>query len=67
MMIDCDTCTVRACGDCVVTTLLRVGGPAPPDRAVHLDDREMAALDLLAGLGMVPPLRHGAFPRSRAS
>ncbi|HEX2312973.1 MAG TPA: hypothetical protein VHJ17_04520 [Thermomonospora sp.] len=61
MWIECGTCRVRACADCVVTTLLQVGAPgteAPPDQVVYLDDRELAALDLLAVLGMVPPLRH---------
>ncbi|SEF45709.1 hypothetical protein SAMN04489712_10184 [Thermomonospora echinospora] len=69
MLIECDTCRVRACGDCVVTALLQIGGPGraagpgpaaapPPDQVIHLDDGELAALDLLAELGMVPPLRH---------
>ena len=51
--IDCDTCEVRglACHDCVVTVLL---GP-PPE--LTIDDDEMAALDVLASGGLVPPLR----------
>ena len=51
--IDCDTCEVRglACHDCVVTVLL---GP-PPEMA--FDDEECRALDVLAGSGLVPPLR----------
>jgi hypothetical protein len=51
--IDCDTCVVRglACHDCVVTVLL---GP-PPE--VGFDDEEARALDVLAGSGLVPPLR----------
>jgi hypothetical protein len=51
--IDCDTCLVRgpACGDCVVTVLL---GP-PPE--MGFDDEERRALDVLAGSGLVPPLR----------
>ena len=51
--IDCDTCVVRGlhCHDCVVTVLL---GP-PPE--LTIDDDEMAALDVLAGGGLVPPLR----------
>jgi hypothetical protein len=51
--IDCDTCVVRglACHDCVVTVLL---GP-PPE--LSFDDEERAALDVLAGAGLVPPLR----------
>ena len=51
--IDCDTCVVRGlhCHDCVVTVLL---GP-PPE--LTIDDDEMAALDVLASGGLVPPLR----------
>ncbi len=51
--IDCDTCAVRgpACHDCVVTVLL---GP-PPE--VGFDEDEQRALDVLAGSGLVPPLR----------
>ena len=51
--IDCDTCVVRglACHDCVVTVLL---GP-PPE--LTFDDDERRALDVLAGGGLVPPLR----------
>ena len=58
MLIDCDTCAVRgpACGDCVVTVLLG----APPARTgdgVELDGAEQTALAVLAGSGLVPPLR----------
>ena len=62
MMIDCDACVARgpACGDCVVTVLLG----APPARhtghgesGIDLDGREQAALAVLAGSGLVPPLR----------
>ena len=58
MLIDCDTCAARgpACGDCVVTVLLG----APPARAgngVELDVAEQAAIAVLAGSGLVPPLR----------
>jgi hypothetical protein len=51
--IDCDTCLVRgpACSDCVVTVLL---GP-PPE--LGFDDDEARALEILAGSGLVPPLR----------
>ena len=51
--IDCDTCVVRglACQDCVVTVLL---GP-PPE--LGFDEDERRALDVLAGSGLVPPLR----------
>ena len=66
MIIDCDACAVRgpACSDCLVSVLL--GGPpvesdvpAPVERpaAVELDGAERAALALLAGCGLVPPLR----------
>lgn len=51
--IDCDTCVVRGlhCHDCVVMVLL---GP-PPE--ITIDDDELAALDVLAAGGLVPPLR----------
>lgn len=51
--IDCDTCLVRgpACDDCVVTALL---GP-PPERGFDSDQER--ALEVLAGSGLVPPLR----------
>lgn len=51
--IDCDTCVVRglACHDCVVTVLL---GP-PPE--LSFCDEERRALEVLAGSGLVPPLR----------
>jgi hypothetical protein len=54
MHIDCDKCQVRglACGDCVVTILLG----APPEGVV-LDADEQRALEVLAGCGLVPPLR----------
>jgi hypothetical protein len=73
MVIDCDACAVRgpACGDCVVSVLL--GGPpahghehparapgadrAGPAEPVELDGAEQAALAVLAGCGLVPPLR----------
>lgn len=53
--VDCDSCVVRsaaACGDCVVTVLL-----GSPPEGVILDDSEVAALDVLAREGLVPPLR----------
>ncbi|WP_293783779.1 hypothetical protein [uncultured Aeromicrobium sp.] len=56
LVVDCDRCVVRspdACADCVVTVLL---GP-PPDAPVQIDEQERAALDALAGSGLVPPLR----------
>lgn len=71
MVIDCDTCVMRdlACADCVVTFLApaaRSGsapeeGP-PPD----LSDSESRALAVLAGSGLVPPLRLANPASSRA-
>jgi predicted small lipoprotein YifL len=69
MLIDCDACAVRgpACDDCVVSVLL--AGPAvhahagepPGDQegqpAPELDAAERAAIAVLAGCGLVPPLR----------
>lgn len=54
MVIDCDSCEVRglACDDCVVSVLLG----APPG-GVELDADERDAIDVLAGSGLVPPLR----------
>ncbi|HET7174361.1 MAG TPA: hypothetical protein VFI30_08865 [Nocardioidaceae bacterium] len=54
LLIDCASCAVRgtACGDCVVTVLL--GGPPA---GVELADDERQALDVLAGAGLIPPLR----------
>jgi hypothetical protein len=55
MIIDCDRCTMRdiACADCVVTVLLSPRGAAVPG----FDEEEKAALEVLAGSGLVPPLR----------
>jgi len=61
MLIDCDACAARgpACEDCVITVLLG----APPVRrpgdgvAIDLDGDEQAAIAVLAGSGLVPPLR----------
>ncbi len=54
MIIDCDSCVLRAraCGDCVVTVLL--GGPP---QGVELVDEDRQALAVLADSGLVPPLR----------
>ena len=54
MLIDCDSCEMRAvaCGDCVVTVLL--GAPAG---GVELGAEECSAIDVLAHSGLVPPLR----------
>ncbi|CAB4847974.1 unannotated protein [freshwater metagenome] len=56
MIIDCDTCAVRgpACQDCVITCLL---GPPSWLDGEGLPGEEVAALAVLAGSGLVPPLR----------
>jgi hypothetical protein len=53
MVIDCDKCELRtvACSDCVVSFLLDVSP------AVDLDGEQRQALTVLAGSGLVPPLR----------
>ncbi|MEU5881659.1 hypothetical protein [Spirillospora sp. NPDC047279] len=63
MLIECEGCQVRGtgCGDCVVTTLLA----APTEGVVDLDVGERRALQVLADLDMVPPLR--LTPGERAS
>ena len=80
MIIDCGTCAVAglACGDCVVSVLL--GMPEVIERPsdtirnmpesaglplMHVEDEHAAALEVLAGSGLVPPLR--LVPRSQAS
>ena len=52
--VDCDTCVARgiACSDCVVSVLIGASGGV-----VELDRDEQAALNALAGSGLVPPLR----------
>ena len=71
MMIDCDACAVRgpACGDCVVTVLLgsipvrrpgEDGWPVAPEvvgAPIDLDGQEQEAIAVLAGSGLIPPLR----------
>lgn len=54
MLIDCNECSMRdiACADCVVSVLLDL-----PHRGIELDQEEQAALRVLAGSGLVPPLR----------
>jgi hypothetical protein len=55
MIIDCDQCKMRqteACDQCIVPVLLhQMSGP------FELEDAEAAALDNLAGAGLVSPLR----------
>lgn len=56
MLIDCDTCVMRAtdaCGDCVVTYLLD-----RPEGAVVFDVEEQRALRLLAESGLAPASRY---------
>ena len=55
MLIDCNSCTARplACDGCVVSVLLGMPSSAPPE----LDEAEQAAIGVLAGSGLVPPLR----------
>lgn len=56
-VIDCDSCLVAgpACQDCVVSVLL--GIPDPADVPVPLDGEHARAIGVLAGAGLVPPLR----------
>ena len=53
MLIDCDSCEVRECDGCVVTALLGM----PARTGINIDERERQALDVLADVGLVPPLR----------
>jgi len=61
MIIDCGTCVAAgpACSDCVVSVIL-----GPPE-ATELADDHAVALAVLAGSGLVPPLR--LVPRAVAS
>ena len=55
MLIDCDRCAMQdttACGDCVVSHLLRLD-----DGPVEIAQGEAAALEALADHGLVPILR----------
>jgi hypothetical protein len=54
MIIDCASCVGRPteCGDCVVTVVL---GQHPG--GLDLDVEERTAMAVLAGGGLVPPLR----------
>ncbi|HEX6470327.1 MAG TPA: hypothetical protein VF069_14615 [Streptosporangiaceae bacterium] len=64
MLIDCENCAVRdvACGGCVVSALL--GGRG---HGVDIDEGERRALDVLADVGLVPPLRHSLPPTAGGS
>ena len=54
MLIDCDTCVARGqgCSDCVMTVILSNSAPS-----LELDDAERTAVDALAEVGLIPPLR----------
>lgn len=54
MVIDCDSCQAppTACGDCMVSVLL-----GPTIRVREVADEHRPALEVLAGAGLVPPLR----------
>jgi hypothetical protein len=56
VLIDCDACVMRGpgCRDCVVSVVL---GMPPEQSSLRIDDEELAALDVLARSGLVPPLR----------
>ncbi|CAB4857688.1 unannotated protein [freshwater metagenome] len=56
MVIDCGTCAVAgdACNDCVVSVLL---GPPGLAFSPEIADEHRAAVEALAGSGLVPPLR----------
>lgn len=61
MIIDCGSCAVRgeACAECVVS-FLTIPVRARTDVGegpVELDAAEQDAIDVLAGSGLVPPLR----------
>jgi hypothetical protein len=63
VLIDCDACAMRGpgCQDCVVTVVLAISAEktssAERSGSLRIDDDEKAALDALAGSGLVPPLR----------
>jgi hypothetical protein len=54
MIIDCATCIGRPteCGDCVVSVVL-----GSHEGSIDLDADEQTAVAVLAGSGLVPPLR----------
>lgn len=56
MVIDCETCVMRdvACRECVVTF---VSGGRPTDGRAEFTEAEGRAFAVLAGSGLVPPLR----------
>jgi hypothetical protein len=55
--IDCEECVMAettACGDCVVSFILR----REPGEAIVIDSAEERALRALGGAGLVPELKH---------
>lgn len=52
-VIDCDSCQAKplACGGCVVTFMLGASS------GTALESEDVRMLDVLAGSGLVPPLR----------
>jgi hypothetical protein len=56
MVIDCGSCVVAgaACSDCIVTVLL---GEPEFLRAPEVAEDHIAAIEVLARSGLVPPLR----------
>ena len=56
MIIDCGTCELAniACGDCVVSVLL---GTPETVGVASVDESHVAAIEVLAAGGLVPPLR----------
>ena len=54
MRIDCDSCQAAgpACDDCVVSVLL-----GPVTTPFEVAEEHRPALEVLAGAGLVPPLR----------
>lgn len=72
MLIDCESCSGRgsACAGCVVTVLLGPPGQETPADAgtggLDLDAADRRALHVLAGAGLVPPLRHQVAGTPRA-
>lgn len=64
MIIDCNTCDMRAtraCDDCIVTALLGENG------VLELAEDERSAIEELSSVGLVSPLRlRSAKPRKQA-
>jgi len=57
VVVDCDECIMRdtaVCADCVVTFV--VG--RSPGQLLRIDREEERAVQMLAGAGLVPALRH---------